>query len=190
MKFSHIACTGHPRSGTHYITGLISTNFLGETDYLKIYRNHEFPHMATDSNTAYFHIWRDFDAVGRSVYMLKERFGLTVDCYEDFLKRHYCDMWCTNEPDSVVTNVRTLSGSAKFDGVSDFFKEVDMTPKTFWSYYNTLWTNSARESHNIISVKYEEALISFEGTMARIAERLGSQVEKFKNIEGKIGWWK
>lgn len=190
MKFKHLACTGHPRSGTHYITGLISTNFLEDIDYLEIYRNHEFPHMATDPATAYFHIWRDFEGIGKSVYLLKERFGLEVDRYEDFLQRRYCDMWHENDPNAVLTNVRTLNGSAQFGGVSDFFKEADMTPREFWSYYNGLWRDSARENQNIISVKYDDMVTRFEGTMRWIAKRLGSQVTEFKNIKGKIGWWK
>ncbi len=190
MEFNHVACTGHPRSGTHYITGLISTNFLGEIDYLQIYRNHEFPSIATDPNTIYFHIWRDFEGVARSLYMLKERFGLGVERYEDFLKTRYCDMWSVNEADSILTNARTLTAGAQFSGISDFFKKVDMRPKEFWLYYNKLWRNSAKENQNIISVKYDDMIAHFEGTMNRIANRLGSRVDKFKNIEKKIGWWK
>lgn len=99
-------------------------------------------------------------------------------------------MWHGNDSDAVLTNVRTLNGSAQFGGVSDFFKEMDMTPEEFWSYYNRLWRDSARENQNIISVKYDNIVTYFERTMIWIAERLGSQVAEFKNIKGKIGWWK
>ena len=93
MKYKNILSTGHPRSGTHYITALISVNFLDDTDYFKIYRNHELPDLVEDPDFAYLHIWRDFKAVSRSIYVLKERFGLDVDSYGQFLKRRYSDMW-------------------------------------------------------------------------------------------------
>ncbi len=190
MKFRQIQCTGHPRSGTHYMTGLISTNFLNDPDYLKIYRNHEFPNIVTDSDTVYFHIWRDFEAIAKSIYSLKERFGLTVESYEAFLIRRYCDMWRMETPQAVMTNVRTLNGQARFSGVSDFFKPFNMTPHEFWAYYNRMWREKAKKRPNIISVKYDDVLADFDSVMAFIADRLDVKISKFKNIEKKIGWWK
>ena len=190
MNYSHIQCTGHPRSGTHYITGLISINFMNGSDYLKIYRNHESPNIVTDPDTAYLHIWRDFQGVAESVYALKERFGLDVESHEAFLRRRYSDMWCMENSRAVMTNVRTLKGQARYPGVSDFFKPFSMTPHEFWMYYNEMWWNVTKKHPNVISVKYDDILMDFERTMAFISDRLGVKTSQFKNIEKKIGWWK
>lgn len=190
MIYKHIRCTGHPRSGTHYITGLIGINFLNDPDYLKIYRNHELPDMVTDPDTAYFHIRRDFQGVAESIYALKERFGLDVESYEAFLRRRYCDMWRMENTRTVMTNVRTLNGQARYPGVSDFFKPFSMTPHEFWMYYNEMWRKIAEKHPNVISVRYDDILADFDRTMAFISDRLGVKASKFKNIEKKIGWWK
>ena len=190
MKYRDILCTGQPRSGTHYITALISSYFLDDTDYLKIYRNHELPEIVQVQSIAYFHIWRDFEPMAKSIYVLKERFGLSVGSYEEFLKSRYTDMWRMKNPEKAVTNVRTLNGRARFTGISDFFKGVDMNPRQYWEYYNTVWAECAKENPNVISVKYDDMLEDFNGTMSYIAARLGSDVTEFKNIDRKVGWWK
>jgi len=42
-KFKELKVCGHRRSGTHYITALISLNFLESYDYIKIYEKHKTP---------------------------------------------------------------------------------------------------------------------------------------------------
>ncbi|MCF8142542.1 MAG: sulfotransferase domain-containing protein [Deltaproteobacteria bacterium] len=190
MKYKDIFCTGHPRSGTHYITALISTNFLHDSDYLKIYGNHQLPQVANDPRVAYVHIWRDFEGVAKSIFVLRERFGLKIESYQVFLKTPYKNMWAEKEPDSVVTNVRTLTGSAKFPGAVDFFKGIDMTPRDFWEYYIGAWGTASEKTPNIINVKYDSILKDFDGTMAHIGKMLHCDVDRFQNIDRKVGWWK
>ena len=190
MKYSGIVCTGHPRSGTHYIAALISINFLGDEDYLKVYRNHELPEIVQDPNIAYFHIWRDFEGMARSIYVLRERFGLAAGSYEEFLESRYSDMWGIEQTEGVVTNVRTLNGSARLSGISDFFRGVDMNPREYWEYYNINWINCAKEKTNIIRVKYDDMLKDFNRTMLHIEMNLHSSVDEFRNIDKKVGWWK
>lgn len=190
MKYKSILCTGHPRSGTHYMTALLSVNFLDDTDYFKIYRNHEFPDLVQDPDIAYVHIWREFEPMAKSIYVLRERFGLYMDSYGQFLKSRYSDMWKMGEPDKVVTNARNLYGRAKIKGISDFFKDANMKPREFWEHYNGVWEKSAEENSNVVSVKYDDMVEDFKPTMAYIAARLGSDVTGFKKIERKVGWWK
>ena len=190
MKYSGIVCTGHPRSGTHYIAALISINFLGDEDYLKVYRNHERPEIVQDPNIAYFHIWRDFEGMARTIYVLKKRFGLAVSSYEEFLESRYSDMWGIEQTEDIVTNVRTLNGSARLSGISDFFRTVDMNPRAYWEYYNADWISRAKEKTNIISVKYDDMSKGFKKTMLYIKKSLVSNIDEFKNIDKKVGWWK
>jgi len=190
MRYRQILCTGHPRSGTHYITALISINFLDDADYLKIYRNHEFPDLVQDANTAYIHIWRDFEGIAKSIYVLKDRFGLDVGSYEEYLKGRYSDMWKMKDPDKVVINARNLWGRVKIKGVSDFFKGVDMKPQEFWEHYNGVWLEWAKENLNVLSVKYDDVVDNFKSTMVSIAVRLGSDLTEFENIARKVGFWK
>lgn len=181
---------GHPRSGTHYISALISMNFLDDPDYLKIYGSHVLPRITPDPHMAYIHIWRDFEGVAKSLYILRERFGLKVADYETFLKTPYKDMWAPMEPDGIVTHVRTLSDRAKYLGADDFFKEVELTPIAFWNFYNRLWTTFRKKQSNVLSVKYDDVVEDFPGAMDRIGKMLHSDVGRFKNINQKVGWWK
>ena len=190
MKYEAFLCTGQPRSGTHYITALISYNFLGEKDYLKIYRSHESVQLVQNNETAYFYIWREFEPMAKSVYELKERFGLKVGSFETFLHKRYCDMWTMGDPDEISVNAGNLLGRTRVKGISDFFKDIDMTPKQFWKYHNTLWNQCAEKNSNIIMVKYDDVLENFSAEMRRIAKKTGSDKREFKNIEKKIGYWK
>ncbi|MBC8176312.1 MAG: hypothetical protein H8E19_02830 [Deltaproteobacteria bacterium] len=125
MKYKNIVCIGHPRSGTHYITALISTNFLNDPDYLKIYGNHGLPQITCDPNVVYIHIWRAFKEVAKSIYVLKERFGLDVGSYEEFLKTRYKDMRKIEKYKKLMTNVRNLARNTKFPAAVHFFQEVE-----------------------------------------------------------------
>jgi hypothetical protein len=190
MKYRTMLCTGHPRSGTHYIAALMSVNFLKDEDYLKIYRNHELPDMVQDPDTAHIYVWRGFEGTARSIYVLKERFGLNVESYEAFLANQYSEMWGVENPDDVVTNVKTLHERGSFKGISDFFEKVEMTPREFWEYYNGVWEKCAKKNPNVVSVRYEDMMEAFEPAMTSVASRLGSELKAFKNIDRKVGWWK
>jgi len=128
--------------------------------------------------------------VAKSIFVLRERFGLKIESYEVFLKTPYKNMWAEKEPDSVVTNVRTLTGSAKFPGAVDFFKGIDMTPRDFWEYYIGAWGTASEKTPNIINVKYDSILKDFDGTMAHIGKMLHCDVDRFQNLDRKVGWWK
>lgn len=190
MKYDALLCTGQPRSGTHYITALISYNFLDDKDYLKIYRSHESIQLVQNIETAYFYVWRDFEPMAKSIYQLKERFGLKIDRYEAFLRSRYCDMWVMGDPDKVSINARNLWGRARVKGISDFFKDIDMCPKDFWEYHNGLWDECAKMNSNVIVVKYDDVLRDLNGEMNQISKKIDSDKKVFKNIEKKIGYWK
>lgn len=190
MKYGSMLCTGHPRSGTHYIAALMSVNFLKDEEYLKIYRNHEYPDMVQDPDTAYIYVWRDFEGTARSIYVLKERFGLNVDSYEAFLDSRYDEMWGIKHPEDVVTHVKTLNEKARFTGISDFFRNVAMTPRGFWEYYNGLWQACAKDYPNVISIHYDELVQAFQPVMQSVASRIGMEAVTFRNIEPRVGWWK
>ena len=190
MKYKALLCTGQPRSGTHYITAVISYNFLNDKDYLKIYRSHESVRLVQNVETAYFYIWRDFEPMARSIYQLKERFGLKVRSFREFLSRRYCDMWAMGDPDKISINARNLWGRTRVKGISDFFRNIDMLPQQFWEHHNDLWDQCAKNNANVIVVKYDDVLRDFEGEMKRVAKKIGSDKNEFKNIERKIGYWK
>jgi hypothetical protein len=190
MKYRTMLCTGHPRSGTHYVAALMSVNFMKDEDYLKIYRNHELPDLVQDPDTAYIYVWRGFEGTARSIYVLKERFGLNVESYEAFLANRYSEMWGPENPDDVLTNVKTLNEGGRIKGISDFFEKVEMTPREFWEYYNGLWEECAKKNPNVVTVQYDELKAAFEPVMASVAARLGSELASFKDIDRKVGWWK
>jgi hypothetical protein len=58
MKYNIKVC-GHRRSGTHYITALISVNFLNTPKYGKIYEKHKTPsklNIGRNKNTLFIYV--------------------------------------------------------------------------------------------------------------------------------------
>ena len=92
MKYKNIIVTGHQRTGTHYITALVSINFLNTKDYTKHYRNHMMPSIAVDPEVAYIYAWRDFYSTAKSIYKFRGRLGLQINSYDEFLNTKYSDM--------------------------------------------------------------------------------------------------
>lgn len=82
----------HPRTGSHYVTALVNVNFFNTDDYMNFYRGHLPFGMSLSprkivekySDSKFIYIKRNFDDVARSVFKLRNRFGLDVDFFDKF----------------------------------------------------------------------------------------------------------
>lgn len=188
LKYKNIAVTGHQRSGTHYIAGLIALNFLGHKNYGTIYKNHKFPKISTNINTAYIYTWRDFKNTAKSIFAMRKSFGLNnIKTFEGFLKSNYCDMWDPHKNFEItVTNLK--NNTYKTNYVTGFYSKIEYTPKEWWEIYHNRWATAERKKSNIIKVSYNDLKDDFQKTMTDLAIKLGSDKRSFKNIDKKIGW--
>lgn len=195
MKFKTAKVFSHPRSGSHYVTALISTNFFDSDNYLKFYNGHVPWGMAIDPadvssnhpNTGHIYIHRDFDGVSKSIYKLRNRFGLDTPAYEEFLKKTYKSMWTGKLKVNVIR--KTLTETSKVSSASELFKLVGMLPAEYHKYHIDSW-RSISKRENVLLVSYDRLMDNFDDEMSKIANFLESDVKSFENIERKVGWSK
>lgn len=189
LKYKKLAVTGHQRSGTHYITALISLNFLGNKNYVRIYKNHKKPNIARNENVAYIYTFRDFKSVAKSMFVMRKSFGLNnVDTFKNFLKNRYCDMW-KPERDFKV-NVMDLRGNLrKEDYITGFFSKLKYTPEEWWKIYYKMWDEAEKKKENVIRVSYNDLKNNFHENMLDLSLKLGLNKKSFKNITKKLGWY-
>ena len=135
-------------------------------------------------NTGFIYITRNFKDVSKSVFNLRNRFGLRVSDYNTFLKKPYGDMWAGNLEVDVVK--QTLSGKEEhIYTVSNVFKGVPLTPQEYFRFHNHSWKLSAK---NVCVVSYDNMMSDFDAEMRKISSFLGSSVKSFQNIKARIGW--
>ena len=189
MKYKTINLASHQRTGSHYIAAIISTNFLNNRDYKKIHRGHKLPHIIKHKNTAYIYTWREFEEVAKSIYTMRQSFGLNnVDSFESFLKNRYCDMWKPIKHPGI--NVIDLKGNKRQDPyISPGFRNNKYTPFEWWKFYHDSWAISEKENKNVIKVSYNDLMTNFNKTMRVLAKKLGSPKKEFSNIEKQVGWY-
>lgn len=187
MKYKNIIVTGHRRAGTHYVCALISRNFLGNDDYVKIYRNHKLPKqlMPFDKNTVYICVKRNFDDVAKSMFKMRKRFGLNENNFKRFLKRTYRDMY--KDFSRAKCRYKTLKGESIEIGTGARLR-FNKTVKGYYNDYYALWDKFQKNFPNILIVNYEDFKNDYNLALKSLAEKLGSDKESFIDIEEKIGW--
>lgn len=192
MKFKDLKVYSHPRTGSHYAAALISTNFFNEQNYLKFYRGH-LPYgmslnpkrATTNSNTAFIYIRRNFNDTAKSIFKLRDRFGLNVPNYDKFMITPYSKMWSGHKEVKVIRE--TLTDLEKVEGISSFFRNVSMTPKDYHKWHFESWSK-IKQQNNIFIISYDKLKEDFNAEMSRLAKFLGSDKTNFINIDKKVGW--
>lgn len=194
--FKKVQVCGHPRSGTHYITGLIHLNFFNNSgNYIKHYGGHGLGNKKAGQrarhnlDTAYVYIWRNFEDVSKSIFKMRLRFGIPRQItYEEFIAYKYSRMW-TKQIGNFVIKVRNLNGNIKYaESVTSMFKNIQLTPKEYWKLHLKSWFELAKEIKNVMIVSYDELKNDFNGTMKELACYLGADKLTFLDIREQIGW--
>lgn len=187
MKWEDIKVCGHRRSGTHYITALISVNFLNNEKYPKIYEKHKTPDklkVDKNKNILFIYVWRNFDDVSKSIFNMKNRFGINEDNFNKFLKKRYCDMFNGNQ--DVKVEVKTLTNRKVVKEVGGGLKNIKKTPYEYWKFDLDRWKRL--KADNVILVCYDNIINNFEEEMKRIAKKINSNKTQFEDIRQRIGW--
>lgn len=177
-----ISIYGHPRSGTHFAAATIAYNFFNEKEYLKYYAKspHKMGHKVKDSNALY--VKRNFDDVAKSVYRIKDRFGLDVTDFDTFLKTPYSDMWVPERKFVIKVNNRTKVSYRK--DVSTHFRNVNMTPKEYWNRHLQSWKNS-----NAVVFDYDKVMADFSNELEVLSETLSIPIINRDIVTEKVGWF-
>jgi hypothetical protein len=190
MKYETIKVCGYRRSGTHYVTAIISTNFLDDPEYNRIYEKHRVPDklkVHLNPKVAYVCVKRNFDDTIKSIFNMRDRFGLDVKSLKEMKAKTYKKMF---NPKMGKTSmlVKTLSKTRTVNKIGGGLKNIALTPEAHWKMYYHLWESASRAYPNVYIISYDDLKIDFTSTMRSLATWLGSNVTKFNNIPQKIGW--
>lgn len=169
---------GHWRSGAHYLNALLKLNF-DHTDHTP--RGHAFPGKWVVKPGPKFYINRNFDDISLSIWRLRERFGIRVDSYEEFLTTKYRDMWHDYGKIKVGRYGKPTNASS-----ANGMRQIDMTPVEYWRKHTEAWEKYGHP--NVHHVNYDALRTAFQAEMLLIAEYLGSDRKEFENVIERQGW--
>ena len=198
-RYNSFSIISHPRSGSHYAAALVAKNFFGTDDYLKFYGGHGFNFKAMEKRIAskpkclYIYIWRSFENVAKSIFVLRDRFGLDTDDFETFLKTPYSKIWSNKiEVNAIVRE--TLLVSENMNTVDPLFRKIDMLPEEFHKKHVKYYQELYFTHKNTMSLVYDNLINSekyFKNTMNMLSILfLGELKKDYIDIDKKIGWKK
>ena len=198
-KYNSFNIISHPRSGSHYMAALVAKNFFKTDDYLLFYGGHGFNYEAMQRRIAskpkclFIYIWRSFENVAKSIFVLRNRFGLNTDSFETFLTTPYSELWSSKI--KVENTIReTLLASENMNTVDSLFRKVDTIPEKFHESHVDFYQNLYFKHNRVISVYYDFLIDSkqyFNNIMNMLSIHfLGETKTNYINIEKKVGWKK
>ncbi len=202
MRYLNIKVNGHQRTGTHFVAKLVDLNFMNTGNYLNCYSKtpHEIRKKKLgeikNRNNAIICVKRNWKDTSLSLFKFRERLGLDVDNYEEFLNRTYSDMWKKGtcriilhgdgiENDIIKKEENHKEGLAP---VSSKFRNIDMKPKEYFEYYYKWWKSAEWRYSNIIIISYDLFISDFKNHMNYLSRFLGCNTTNFKNVKYKVGW--
>jgi hypothetical protein len=173
---------GHPRSGTHFAAASIAYNFFNDKEYLKYYAKspHKMKHKLNTENVIY--VKRNFEDVAKSIYKIKDRFGLDVNDFDTFLSTRYADMLVPKRDFVIKVNNRTKVSYRK--DVSTNFRNVKLTPKEYWERHLQSWKNS-----KAVIFDYDKVMADFDNELKVLAKKLNIPIVNSGIITEKVGWF-
>lgn len=174
---------GHPRSGTHFLAATIAYNFFNDRDYLKYYA--KSPHRMggkVAQNEKIIYVKRNFKDVAKSIYKIKDRFGLDVDDFEIFLSKKYSDMWVPKRNFVIKVNNRTKISYRR--DVSTHFRKIGLTPKKYWEKHVRSWDKS-----DVIICDYDKFMLDFPTELEVLSNALNLPIANPEILAEKVGWF-
>lgn len=187
MRYKGYRVQGVPRSGNHYLAHLVGINFFNLKNIRLGIVGHDLGGHIGSGNPAVFYIWRQFDAVARSIYDMRARFGIGDITYEDLLARPLNEL-CTYD----CTADHTYNAGIREERQKvhrDFMGRNRMTLKEFWTKHRDNWLAFAAKHPQVLVFQYEKLLSDFEAQMSRIAVYLESDLTEFQDVRERVGWY-
>jgi hypothetical protein len=158
----------YPRSGTHYLTAVLETNFGAAAWWRE--DAHQLP---GDLGTGHrhFYIHRNFEDVARS-FLARDRNSTEFEVFQ-------------TTPWVELFNLGYLRDSPRRKEwiVSE---HRNLTPYEFWELHVASWSNAAASRNDVYLVAYEDLMQDFHSTLLKMSQWLGSDKVTFKNVVKKV----
>lgn len=211
---ARIAQYGYMRSGNHYLRALVGTNFLdrpiniwGDGSRLQPIKDRKrYPNQhclstlsrvqnqLNDPDLLFLYIWRDFEAVAKSMMALGARVGVPQGTtLEEFQSTPWREMTSVSEareerwkverhiPDDPKFGKEIRHGRSGSMGHDAWNSQL--TPREYWQSHVDGWLSEALLRTNIHVVKYEDLISDLNREMTKIASFLGVEKDTFTNVE-------
>jgi hypothetical protein len=132
-----------------------------------------------------FYVYRNNADTLKSIYKLRDRFGLVADNFENFLNTKLSVMG----NGSIKSEAVYSSGDNKkiVTQVDSYLRSFDMLPEEYLEEHKKFWLDIKCSNYMVIA--YEDLIFNFQDTMYDIAMFLNSNQTVFKNETSKIGWY-
>lgn len=195
----------HPRSGTHWILQTIFTNFKTQCkNYWQLFGGHR---TDVDIHKRYpktfvVHASRDIERVLMSVFMMRERNGLKIDDFSEFLRTPYnhmlhyprssrCQIIYNGKKDfliytgiskDIIKQITDQQYLVEQPCIS-WFQQREMTPPQLWLFANRFWKQYAH-----LTITYEAMLENQAAVLKSISDLVGRPLRANTKITTPIGW--
>lgn len=192
-KLKRVGVFGHPRSGTNYLSALVSENLLGGGNYRKHYPRPYSSHCARPHRVferrdyrdlAVVYIMRETEPVLRSIWSMKQIWGVTSKTYDQFIETPWAQQFMKIRKDPI--EVWDLEHRSRSSAVSSNFKGVNMRPPKFHRWHMAQWQRHADPRKFL--VQYEELVEDPEPAIRKIGKMLGVKGFEFKPITDRVGF--
>ena len=191
MKYKVVKIIGHPRSGTHWINRLIDLNFFDGTDYLRHYNGHLWGHQKRareyfqQSGLGVIYTYRNLSDTIKSIYRMRQRFGLDEDDFHKFSTTPMNKMYNPHIKVDVVRN--TLKNKDEINKVDRLLNRRETVSEYIKTHVQSWKVYIAKP--NFMMLYYDDLVNDFEKTMLKISEFLESDKTTFKDEKRRVGWW-
>lgn len=189
---------GHPRNGTHYVALLIKEALFPKAtgDYLEHYGGH-IPYgwhrkdIMDNIMTPAVYVYRNPDDALKSLFGIRNRFGIGISDFDQFLQTRYQNMFDPNidayveyhDKDGEIKDFRVE--------VCDLFADVAMTPPEYHEWHFDVWRTARDLKPSLVKIVEYDELVNAKGKdrLEYLASVLNAKIEKDSVfINNKVGW--
>jgi len=171
----------HPRSGTHWVLRTIFENFnTPYREYMHMFGGHKF---GTEFKEQFpvariLHCSRDIQSVLTSVFRMRERNGIRMNSFSDFIRTPYRKM------PRLVGKCRILfDNNMTTQPRRSWIQDQIVTPPELWLATNTFWTIYAD-----LTITYEQMQADQEAVMRQIDLLTGWERKGQICLDKPVGW--
>lgn len=188
MKYKTAKVISHPRAGSHYFTKLLNDNFFHKKDYLELYAghsNHHVTHLKSPS-TAVFYIYRNNVDTLKSIFRMRDRFGIAPGSWGEFLNTPLNELNSTK-----IVSEAVFNNGEKQKIVTEVDHYLGTHPhkvESFLNLHKVHWIKFI-EQPNFMIVSYDHLKEDFQEEMLKVAKFLGTDKTDFTQEKERIGWY-
>jgi hypothetical protein len=137
-------------------------------------------------NQAVIYTYRDIEAVERSVFKMRHRFGLDEDDFDRFVVTPMARMYNRNLKAHAIRD--TITERLNVKEVDWLFGQCNETVRQYMERHLASWMVLHADKKNFMMLKYDDLAHNFYWTMRKVAKFLGSNKTEFKDENRRVGW--